>query len=182
MKEDLNLLPSVAKFQAAKIRLKKKIFLFMSIFLSVWIFFIVVIFVWLGVDNFLLTKAKKDNSVALNQYKSLITNVVLSKKNKYQAKIVGKVLSERFEYGVSFEKIMNIFSGDIILENFTMKDKKQFILSGKVDNGSKFIKVEEFVRDINLGLMADFKLAKLTSVGINTKDNSWTFGMEVSLI
>ena len=36
MKEGLNLLPSVAKFQAAKIRLKKRINLAMIVFLGGW--------------------------------------------------------------------------------------------------------------------------------------------------
>ncbi len=180
MKEDLNLLPSVAKFQAARIRLKKKIILFMGVFLGVWIFFIVLIFVLFGMNNFLLNKAKKNNSMVLSQYKSLVSNVVLSKKNKYQAKIVGKVLSERFEYGSSIEKINNLFSGNIILEDFKIKNKKQFVLNGKVDNGPDMIKVEEMIRDINLGLESDFKSAKLNSIYI--KDNSWIFEMEVNLI
>lgn len=180
MSEDLNLLPSVAKFQAARIKFKKKVALLMGIFLGAWIFLVVVVFGWFGINNFLLNKYKKDNVTALDQYKSLVTNVVLSKQNKYQAKIVGKVLSERFEYGTSIEKIMNLFSGNIILEDFKIKDKKQFILNGKVDNGSYLINVEELVRDINLGLYSDFKLAKLNSLSI--KDNSWTFEMEVSLI
>lgn len=179
MKQDLNLLPSVAKFQAAKIRLKKKIFLFMSIFLGVWVTFMVLIFIFFGVNSLLLIKAKRDNETALDKYKSLVTNVVLSKKNKYQAKIVGKVLSERFEYGSSIEKIMGIFSGDITLEDFKIKNKKQFILNGATP-GSNFIKVEEMVRDINLGLDPDFKSAKLTGVSIGSF--LWRFEMEVNLI
>ena len=99
MKEGLNLLPSVAKFQAARVNLKKKIALAMMIFLGVWIFLIVGVFVWLGFNGLLLNKAKKQNDFALERYKTLVTNVVLSKKNKYQAKLVGKILKERFEYG-----------------------------------------------------------------------------------
>ena len=180
MKEDLNLLPSVAKFQAAKIKLKKKINVSMAIFLSVWVLFMLVVFVWLGFTNILLNKANKENTLVLNQYKTLVGSVVLSKKNKYQAKIVGKVLSERFEYGVSIDKITKIFSENIILDNFEIKDKKQFVLKGFLDNGSNIIEVEEKVRDINLGLFSDFSSAKLNSLSV--EKNGWTFEMEVNLI
>lgn len=179
MKQDLNLLPSVAKFQAAKIRLKKRIFLFMSIFLGIWVFLMVFIFIWSGINSLLLTKAKKDNTTALDKYKSLVTDVVLSKNNKYQAKIVGKVLNDRFEYGASIEKIMNVFSGDIKLEDFKIKGKKQFILNGSTA-GSNLITVEEMIRDINLGLDSDFKSVTLNNVSIGS--NLWKFEMEVNLI
>jgi hypothetical protein len=181
MKEGLNLLPSMAKFQAARINLRKKIMLFMGIFLGAWIFFVVIVFGWLGVNNVLLNKAKRENTLTLDQYKSLVSNVVLSKKNKYQAKIVGKVLSERFEYGASIEKITNIFpDNSVIIEDFKIKNKKQFVLNGKIDNGVNMIKVEEKIKDINLGYEVDFKSAKLNNISI--KDNYWNFEMEIDLI
>ena len=157
MKEDLNLLPSVAKFQAAKIHLKKKINLGMSIFLGFWVLFIIIVFVWLAINGFLLKKAKKENVFALDKYKTLVKSVVISKKNKYQAKLVGKVLNERFEYGSSIEKIKNIFSENTILENFEIKDKKQFILKYSLTDGSNMAEVEEKIKDINDGLISDFK-------------------------
>jgi hypothetical protein len=180
MKEGLNLLPSVAKFQAARMKLKKKINLGIGIFLCFWVFFMIIVFSWLGFSNYLLKKAKKDNTLALNQYKSLVTNVVLSKKNKYQAKLVGKVLSERFEYGASIDKITKIFSENVVIENFEIKRKKQFILNGVLVDGLNMIEVEEKVRDINFGLISGFKSAKLNSVAVNA--DGWTFEMEVDLI
>ncbi|MFA7676371.1 MAG: hypothetical protein WCY28_03120 [Candidatus Shapirobacteria bacterium] len=179
MKEGLNLLPSVAKFQAARINLKKKIGLAMAIFLGVWILSIIIVFVWIGINNFLLNKAKKQNTLALDRYKTLVTNVVISKRNKYQAKLVGKVLKERFEYGASIDKITNLFSENIALENFEIKEKKQFLLKYSLTNGTNLVEIEEKVRDINLGLMSDFKSAKLSSIKI---DGIWTVEMEVSLI
>ncbi len=180
MKEGLNLLPSVAKFQAARIKLKKKINLVMGVFLGLWVLFVVIVFSWLGFNNFLLNRAKKENTSALNQYKSLVTNVVLSKKNKYQAKLVGKVLSERFEYGASIDKITKIFSENIIVENFEIKNKKQFMLKGVLYSGINMVEVEEKVRDINLGLVSGFKSAKLNSINVDA--SGWTFEMEVNLI
>ena len=179
MKEGLNLLPSVAKFQAAKVNLKKKIGLGM-VFFRFLVLFIIVVFVWLGIDGFLLNKAKKENTLALDRYKTLVTNVVISKKNKYQAKLVGKVLNERFEYGASIEKIKNIFSENITLEDFEIKNKKQFILKYSLNDGSNMNEVEGKIRDINAGFITDFKLVKLDSIDV--KDNGWGFEMEVTLL
>jgi hypothetical protein len=66
------------------------------------------------------------------------------------------------------------------LENFEIKDKKQFLLKGTIVNGINISEVEDKVRDINLGLYPDFGLAKLNSVIIDY--NGWTFEMEVDLI
>jgi len=180
MNEGLNLLPSVAKFQAAKIRLKKRINLGMGIFLGCWVLLVVIVFSWLWFSNYSLKKMESKNTAVLNNYKSLATNVVLSKKNKYQAKLVGQVLKGRFEYGSSIEKIINLFSEDITLKNFEIKDKKQFLLKGTVVNGINVSEVEDKVRDINLGLYPDFSQANLNSVAIGS--DGWTFEMEVNLI
>ena len=109
----------------------------------------------------------------------MVTNVVLSKKNKYQAKLVGKVLSERFEYGASIEKITKIFSEKIKIDNFEIKDKKQFLLKGSMDDGKDMNEVEEKVKDINSGLFPDFVSSKLVSIDII--GSKWNFEMEVNL-
>lgn len=179
MKEGLNLLPSVAKFQAAKIKLRKRINLGINIFLTLWILLAVIIFGWLWFNNYLLTKAESKNKTALNKYKSLVTNVVLSKKNKYQAKLVGQVLSERFEYGSLIGKITNLFSENVTLENFEIKSKKQFVFEGNLINGMNMSEVEAKIRDINLGLYSGFTSAKLNSITISAK--GWAFEMEVNL-
>jgi len=180
MKEGLNLLPSVAKFQAAKIKLRKNINLGMGVFFGCWVLLVVFIFSWFWFSNYSLKRAESKNVMALNNYKSLSMNVVLSKRNKYQAKLVGQVLKERFEYGSSINKIKNLFSENITLENFEIKDKKRFILEGVMVSGVNMGEVEEKVKDINLGLYPDFGLAELNSVSIGY--NSWKFEMEVGLI
>lgn len=180
MKEGLNLLPSVAKFQAAKIKLKKKINLTMIVFLSAWVFLMVVVFGWLWTNQLLLTNAKKTNTSALNRYKSLVSNAVLSQKNKYQAKLVSEVLNERFEYGTSIQKITTLFSNSVVLKNFEINGKKQFILDGYLPNGVSMNEVEEKVNNINSGLIPDFKSAKLNSISID--GDGWSFEMEVDLI
>jgi hypothetical protein len=117
--------------------------------------------------------------VSLNRYKTLVTNVVLSKKNKYQAKLVGQVLSERFEYGTLIQKITNLFSKNISMGDFSIKEKKAFIFKGSLNNGINISEVEEKIRDINLGNYPDFKSAKLNTIEVHSKD--WTFEVEVEL-
>ena len=180
MKEGLNLLPSMAKFQMAKVKLKRMINLGMVIFLSFWVLLTVIIFGWLGTNNFLLKQAETKNTKVLNSYKSLATSVVLSKKNKYQAKLVGQVLKERFEYGSLIKKITDFFPENVSLENFEIKSKKQFITIGVLTNGLDMNFIEDKVRDINRGVYPDFSSAKLTSIKIDS--NIWSFEMEVNLI
>lgn len=180
MNEGLNLLPSVAKFQAAKIKLKKQVRVGMSIFLGIWVLSMLIIFSWLFYNKYLLKKVESKNTAALNKYKSLVTNVVLSKKNKYQAKLVGQVLKERFEYGSLIKKIKSLLSENITLDNFEIKNKKQFILSGSIINGMNLSEIEEKIKNINLGLYSDFSSAKLNS--LNVDSNGWKFEMEVNLI
>jgi len=180
MKEGLNLLPSVAKFQAAKIKLKKRVNFVMVIFLVFWVLLAVIIFGWLGLNSYLLKQAETKNAKSLSNYKSLVTNVVLSKKNKYQAKLVGQVLKERFEYGSLIKKITDFFPENVTLENFEIKTKKQFILDGVLTDGKDMNDVEDKVRDINLGLYSDFSSANITSIEIGNR--GWSFEMEVNLI
>lgn len=179
MNEGLNLLPSVAKFQAAKIKLKKRINLAMGVFLGFWILSIIIIFGWLLFNNYLLKQAENRNNMALNTYKSLVTNVVLSKKNKYQAKLVGQILNERFEYGTLIQKISSLFSDNVSIGDFNIKEKKAFVLKGTLSNSAGMSEVEEKVRDINLGYYPDFKSAKLNTIELGARQ--WTFEVEVDL-
>lgn len=179
MKEGLNLLPSMAKFQAAKIKLKKRINLVMFLFLGLWVLFAVIVFGILLINNYSLKEAEKKKAVASNKYKTLVTNVVVSQKNKYQAKLVGQVLKERFEYGTSIEKVTTLFSENIDLESFEIKSTKKFLLKGFLVDGSNLSEVEEKVKNINQGLYEGFSWANLNTVVVTSK--GWSFEMEVDL-
>lgn len=179
MREGLNLLPSVAKFQAAKIKLKKKINLIMFLFLGLWVLSVLVVFGIFLANDYSLKNAEKKKNLALNKYKTLVTNVVISQKNKYQAKLVGQVLKERFEYGTSIEKVTNLFSENIELESFEIKTAKKFLLKGYLRDGRNLSEVEEKVKNISKGLYEGFDRANLTSVIVSGK--GWTFEVEVDL-
>jgi len=180
MIDGLNLLPSEAKFQAVKIKLLKKIYLFMAIFAGCWVFLLIIIFAWLIVTKTLLTNAEKIYQKSLNEYKTLASNVVLTQKIKYQAKLVGKVLNERFEYGESIKNVNSIFSNNVNIDSFEIKDKNKFILTGILNDGKYMDEVEEKLAKINNGEIERFKSAKLSSIAVGS-DNKWTFEMEVDL-
>lgn len=180
MREELNLLPSVAKFQAAKIKLKKQINLVMIVSLGLWIFFGAAVFGWWGFGSYSFNKAKSENDKALNQYKLLVDNVVLLKKNKYQVSLVSKVLAERFEYGTSIDKVSQLFLENINVGNFQIKDRKKIIIKGSLIKGSDLVEVEEKVRDIDAGLISGFKSAKLNSISVES--GIWSFEMEVDIL
>ena len=178
MIDGLNLLPSEAKFQAAKIKLLKKIYLFMAIFAGCWVLLLITVFAWLIVNKTLLTNAEKKYNTSLNEYKTLANNVVLTQKIKYQAKLVGKVLNERFEYGESIKNVNSIFSNNVNVDSFEIKDKNKFILTGILNDGKYMDEVEEKLASINNGEINGFKSAKLTSIAVGL-DNKWKFEMEV---
>lgn len=180
MKEGLNLLPSVAKFQAAKIKLKKKINLGVGIVLGIWVVVVAIIFTLLIINNIGLKKAQGENDKAINQYKSLVDVVLLLKKNKDQVQLVNKVLKERFEYGASIMKVTELFSDKVVMQNFEIKDKKKFMLKGSLASGMDLIEVEEKVRSINSGLVPGFSVARLKSLRVGFE--GWLFEMEVELI
>ncbi|MEI8067774.1 MAG: hypothetical protein WCG91_02340 [Candidatus Shapirobacteria bacterium] len=180
MSADLNLLPSRAKFQAAKIKLKKTIMSFVWIFVFTWVALLTVVLAIFFISKFSLDLTSKKYTSEQNQYKALADDVSISYQIKYRAKLVGKVLKDRFEYGNSITKIYNIFSADVLINNYEIKGEKTFSVNGKVLDGANLDEVEEKEREINRGDSEDFVSAKLISIKMNP-DKSWNFAMEVKL-
>jgi type II secretory pathway component PulF len=177
---DLNLLPSQAKFQAQKMHLKSLINMFLWIFGGFWVVFLIIvlgIFLICKVTLDQLTKTYEKNET---QYKSLVGSMATNQKVKYQAKVVAKVLSDRFEYGDSMEMVKTLFPSQIIIENIEIKEKKQFVLTGSDPNGKNMDLVEDKIADINNESVDGFLSANLTSVNI-TADKGWVFKVEVQL-
>jgi hypothetical protein len=180
MSADLNLLPSQAKFQAAKIHLKQRIMTFIWIFGGFWLLLVFVVFVVFFGRQLVLAQSDKKLKSEQTQYKAMAGDAVLSYQIKYQAKLVGKVLTDRFEYGNSIQKIKNLFTGGIVLTDFKIDTFKVFTVEGTVIEGNYMDDVEILVKSINNGDVEGFKSAKLNSVGID-KDGKWVFIMEVVL-
>jgi hypothetical protein len=177
---NLNLLPSQAKFQAAKIRLKSRVKLFTWIFTGFWVALVLTIFVILMVQKISLNNYEKKLKSEQDQYKALSGDAVLSYQLKYQAKLVGKVLSDRFEYGKSIQRINNIFSSNINLDKYKIESIKHFVLDGSTMDGRNIKEVENTVKAINSGEFEDLESAKLNTILINP-NGSWSFTMEVIL-
>jgi len=179
MSMDLNLLPSRAKFQAAKIKLRKQVIFFVWIFVSVWVALVAVVFVISIIVNFNLNSVQKKYTAEQNRYKLLAEDVSISYQIKYQAKLVGTALSNRFEYGASINKIYNLFSSNISIDSYEIKGPKIFSVDAKVINGKNLDEVEQKIMDINGGNSPDFDSAKLKSIKVES-NGTWNFIMEVT--
>ena len=178
---DLNLLPSEAKFQAERMRLKKLINNFLWVLGGVWLVAVIILLGLNLLGQLRLNQLQKNYKKSIDQYKSLVGDVIISQKVKNQAKIVATVLKSRFEYGSSMEKIKNIFSEKIIIDSYDLEDTKVYKIEASVPEESDFDEVEIKIDDINQGRVEGFKSAKLLDLELN-KTNGWNFVMEVILL
>ena len=177
---DLNLLPSEAKFQAEKMRLKSLINNFLWVFGGIWLLLVVVIFVIGFILQLNLDKLNKDYEKALNQYESMLGSMAINQKVKYQAKVVGKVLADRFKYGESMENVRGLFSNNVTINNLEIQEAKKFVIYGSVQNGNSLTEVEQRVAEINKNRVVGFKSAKMSDLSVDSV-KGWTFSVEVVL-
>ena len=179
MSENINLLPSRAKFQAKRMALKLKIGYFSWIFGGVWLVLLLVILGGFYVSQFVLSQVNKKYQTTLGQYKTLVGSMVVNQQVKYQAKVVGQILEGRFEYGDSIEAVKSLFTDKVNIEDIQIEGKKQFVLSGSVEDGNYMGEVEEKLKSINGGGMEQFSGAVLKDVDLDS--GVWKFKMEVTL-
>lgn len=177
---DLNLLPSQAKFQAERIHFKKIINNFLWIFVGVWLLLLVGVFLFEFTLTLSLKKSNGDYQKVLRQYESLMENMALNQKVKYQAKVVAKVLSGRFEYGESMRLVKELFPADIEIENLEIVKTNEFQVDGKILEGENLVKLEELIDEVNIGLIDGVKKMKIKDVSVDAK-KGWKFALEVSL-
>lgn len=178
---DLNLLPSEAKFQVERMRLKKLINNFLWVLGGGWL---VVVIILLGLSllgQLNLNQLQKKYQKSADQYNSLAGDVLINQKVKNQAKIVATVLQSRFEYGSSMEKIRNIFSDKVVIDSFDLDETKTYKIEAFVPEKKDFDEVEIKIDDINQGRVEGFKSAKLESLTLDTT-KGWNFVMDVILL
>ena len=125
---DLNLLPSQAKFQAERIRLKNLITNFLWVFGGIWVLLLVGVLLMELVLNLQLKSLNKKYDQVSVQYQSLAGSMVLNQKIKYQAKVVAKVLVDRFEYGKSMRLARDLFSENIKIDDLEVNELRKFRL------------------------------------------------------
>lgn len=129
--------------------------------------------------GFWLKRESKSFRSAVAAYEAMASEVVTSKQLKYRAKMVGQVLSDRFEYAATMKKMDGFFSDQVIIDNFELVDRDAFEVEGRTKTETGVDEVEQKVVDINAGLVEDFSGAELTSLG--WEEGEWSFTMEVAL-
>lgn len=179
MSGGINLLPSQAKFQAKQIALKSKVDSFLWIFGGLWVLLLVIVLGGFYISQLIVNQTNKKYQTVFGQYKTLLNNMVVNQQVKYQAKVVGQVLAERFEYGSSIEFVKSIFPESIKIEDVQIESKKQFILKGKINDGKLVSEMEQIIVSINNGELEGFSKAVLKSIQL--KSGVWDFEMEVKL-
>lgn len=178
---DLNLLPSEAKFQAEKMHLKKVISNITWGMCGVWLIAVIIVFGLNLIYQLNQNQLNKKYQKLADQYKGLSQDILKNQQIKHQAKVVAMVLKERFEYGSSMEKIKNIFSDKVIINNFNLEESKVYKVEAIVPDTKNINEVEMKIEDINRGVINGFKSAKLLNLTVDgTK--GWKFIMEVTLL
>ncbi len=178
---DLNLLPSEAKFQAEKIRLKRLASNFSWLISGIWLIIVIVLFGLNLLAQLNENQLNKKYKKIADQYKDMSQEILKNQQVKHQAKVVAMVLKERFEYGSSMEKIKNIFSENVVINNFNLESGKIYKVEAVVPEPKNLDEVELRINDINQGKIEGFKSASLNNLTIDGI-KGWKFVMEVSLI
>jgi hypothetical protein len=174
---DLNLLPSQAKFQAKKNQLMATVRKWSYVFGALWLGALVVVFAWWMLSGMQLKSSQKDYKKVLADYEGLSDGAVLSERLKYQAKLVGQVLNERFEYGEAIKKVSGLFSDRIKLNDVNLTEKNLFRLVGTTEGIKGSDEVEEKAAMINRGEVEGLESAEIRSLGWSS--NFWDFELEV---
>jgi hypothetical protein len=178
----LNLLPSQAKFQAEKIKaisLAKKI---LTIFLILWVFVVMII---LGIEQgykiWLNNQNVKYQDVVSN-YMQSAQEIVVTQTIKFRAKLLGKVLADRFEYSDAFNVVGNIFDSNIVIKDFELKENRYFMMTVEASDSTAMTTLESRIKEINLlGSEPKVKNIVLNSASYSKSAKKWEVNLEVYL-
>jgi hypothetical protein len=176
---NLNLIPSKAKFQAAKINLQKNVRTILFGILTLWLFSAALVLGLTNIVKMKIASATIEQKRVIENYASMEDNIMTSQKLKYKAKMVGGILNSRFEYGQSFELVASLFPPTVNLKNYNLNDGGVFEIKGAVEGKNDVDILENTVELVNQGENDKLKKAKLTTISL--KDNIFDFTMEVQL-
>jgi len=177
---NLNLLPSQAKFQAARMKLQGILRQYMSLALVIWVAVIIVVVVLYLGSNFILNLQNKKYQQSLSSLKGMSEEVVTNQLMKFRTKVLGQVLKDRFEYSVAFEKINSIFTEKAKVAKFELNKNKEFIIEVRAPDKEALNYVEDKVAEANKGLVDGVKTITIDSANY-TLGNNWSINMEVAL-
>lgn len=176
---ELNLMPSVAKFQAEKIKFSEKIKSITISLLAVWVAVLVVVMAVYLFFKFNYSSLNNKYEVLLKDYKKMAEDVIINQELRYKAKLVSQVLDKRFEYSVAFAKMNSLFGEDVVIEEMNLDDNSTVSIVAFVMTNESMDKIEAQIVNINNGLVDGFSNAVLGSIGLD--GNKWSFSMEVDL-
>ncbi len=178
---NINLLPSQAKFQADKIKLKKTIRRYEIMTLGGWLVFLIGALVLYFGSGFILNKSQKKYQQTVNIFQADTEGIVLNQLLKYRAKSLGQVLNERFEYAASFEKMASIFSDKAKVSEFELNDKdKSFTMTVTASDKDGVDYVEDRVLEVNEGKVEGIKKITITGVSYQVR-GEWSINLEVMI-
>lgn len=177
---NLNLLPSQAKFQAAKMKLRATLRHYMAIAIVLWIAVMILVGALFFGSGFVLSLQSKKYDQSLASYRGLSQEIILNQLLKYRSKVLGQVLDDRFEYSAAFEKINSIFSEKAKVSGFELNKNKEFVVNvlAADKNGVDF--VENKVAEANDGVMEGVQKITIKNVSY-VVNGGWAINMEVVL-
>lgn len=177
---NLNLLPSQAKFQAARMKLQGTFRRYMGIAAILWVLTIVVTAVFYIITGISLNSENKKYQQAFNGFKGMSDEIVLSQLIKYRIKMLGEVLKDRFEYSTAFEKIMSIFSEKATMSKFEIDLNKEFKIVVKAIGKEAVNFVEDKAVEANNGKVEGVKSISVSSAKYSS-NGEWLINMGVVL-
>lgn len=178
---NLNLLPSQAKFQAARTKLQGIMRRYMAVAIVIWILVTIVTMVVFYTNDLVLKSENKKYQQALTSFKGMSDEIVLSQLIKYRIKVLGQVMKDRFEYSTAFEKIASVFSGEVKLAKFEIDKEKNFSVVVAATNKAGVDFVEDKVVEANAGKVEGVASINITNVDYVIADKSWNISMGVKL-
>ena len=174
---NLNLLPNQAKFQLERMKLKEKITKIVIIAVMIWLFFgLIALALNVGVNLAFKAEDKKYQQ-SLTTLRSMDKEITLSQLIKYRVKVLGEVLSERYEYSTAFENVSNLFSPQASLDKFIMDDNKNYTIEISVQSEEELNFVEDKVKKINNGEVEGIKRVDMKKAVADGE--LWKINMEV---
>jgi hypothetical protein len=179
MSLDLNLLPSQAKFQAERNRMVMLVKKLVLIVTGVWVLALVVVVGWWWYVNGQMLKVQASYLKESNGFKLELAKVAKGQELRLRLQSVKQILATRFEYGQAFQKMAELFSGEVTVKSFKLVEKGVFSVSVEAANTNVMEMVENRVIEINSGKSPIFSRVKLS--GATWDKGVWQIPLEVTL-
>ncbi|MCW1948828.1 MAG: hypothetical protein KIH89_000025 [Candidatus Shapirobacteria bacterium] len=148
---------------------------------GLWLVALLTIF---GLSFFMSWKQKdldKKYQTKLNTYKSMVEEINLTQRIKYQAKVVARVLENRFEYGKSMMLVNNVFPNSVKVEDIQLSNNHtSFRITGNTSAGTVMDEVEDKISLINSGGVEGLASAEIVSVNVSPL-KGWSFTTDLFL-